>query len=110
MTAYYMIRLTGVLRGTIWWPSGTEFEKEFDVSFKPNGGPFARQWTGLRDALEYITNDGDFERCAVEWLALFVYRTRPASGLVGHERLIRECVPEIRPCKAIRHLFTDTSE
>ena len=61
------IRIYGELRGYIWMPN-CECTKEFDVTFSDNPNePFTRHWTGLRDALLHITNDGDFQSCAIDW-------------------------------------------
>lgn len=52
--------------GNIWMPM-VECRKETKTVFTPEQQPFTHEWTGLRDALLRITNDGDFRSCLIEW-------------------------------------------
>lgn len=55
------ITVQGELIGRIW--QGIECYKEVNCTFTPNDRPFSHKWTGLRDALLHVTNDGDFQNC-----------------------------------------------
>lgn len=61
------INLYGQKIGKIWWPP-VECTKDFDEKFTPDDKPFTRQWSGLADALNFITNDGDFQGCKLSSL------------------------------------------
>lgn len=65
------ITLAGTLRGTIWMPA-VECTKEFAVKFSPEDRPFTRKWTGLADALDHVTNDGDFQNCQIENMVMVI--------------------------------------
>jgi hypothetical protein len=75
------IRLYGEVEGTIWMPSAV-CTKEFDVRLLriPRNATtrtaYAHGWpleiSELRDALLHLTNDGDFQSCAITWAMLEV--------------------------------------
>lgn len=58
------ITLSGTLAGKIWWPQDYA-SKDFSVTFTPEHRPFSRPWENLPDALDHITNDGDFQGCGL---------------------------------------------
>jgi hypothetical protein len=86
------IRIYGEVRGTIWMPTA-ECTKEFDLILEkipesesrtyPGISPRSMQIHCLRDALLYITNDGDFQSCAIDWANLEITTRR------GHKRITR---------------------
>ena len=86
------IRLFGEVSGKIWMPYET-CTKDFDVSLEriPRDSQtrtaYSHGWpmeiTCLRDALLHITNDGDFQSCAIEWAFLEVTIDK------GHKRIAR---------------------
>lgn len=59
-----LIQISGILAGRMWMPAGYAW-KEFNVKFVPSGHHFAREWHGMRDALDDITNDGDFSSVGI---------------------------------------------
>jgi hypothetical protein len=61
------VTLSGTKSGTIWMPA-CNAEKQFQEVFTTSHSPFHRDWTGIRDALLYITNDGDFQSCSISEL------------------------------------------
>lgn len=71
MNAQTTITISGTLRGQIWMPAA-ETTKDFRETFTPDDRPFSRQWNGLRDALLYVTNDGDFQACDIEYAVISV--------------------------------------
>ena len=60
------ITIHAELIGDIWMPD-VECTKESTTVFTPEDRPFTSKWTGLRDALLQITNDGDFRSCVINW-------------------------------------------
>ena len=67
MNSTVSVRLTGQVVGRIWMPA-TEAWKDFDLTFEK--GSFgnirlSRQIESLGEALEQITNDGDFQSCRI---------------------------------------------
>ena len=58
------VQISGVIAGTIWMPACLCW-KNFSQKFTPDNKPFSREWNGLPDALQEITNDGDFSSCGV---------------------------------------------
>lgn len=58
------ITLSGTLTGKIWMPA-CYCRKDFKVEFTPEHRPFSRPWENLPDALDHITNDGDFQGCGL---------------------------------------------
>lgn len=56
------VTILGELQGNILWPNAPMTKAVREV-FTPDNSPFSRQWSGLRDALLQITNDGDFQSC-----------------------------------------------
>jgi hypothetical protein len=76
------ITLYGEVAGNIWMPA-FECTKAFDLELTriprnsmtrtyPGVSPRSMEITCLRDALLHITNDGDFQSCAVMWAILSV--------------------------------------
>lgn len=79
------ITLMGELAGTIWLPA-VECTKEFHLELVriprtsrirtyPGIMPRTMEITCLRDALLHLTNDGDFQSCAINWARLEVSHT-----------------------------------
>jgi hypothetical protein len=78
------IMLHGEIVGTIWMPA-VECSKEFHLELTriprtsstrtyPGIAPRSMEITCLRDALLHLTNDGDFQSCAISWARLEVCR------------------------------------
>ena len=76
------ITLYGEVAGTIWMPA-VECTKEFHLELTriprhsktrtyPGIAPRSMEITCLRDALLHLTNDGDFQSCAITWAVLEV--------------------------------------
>ena len=76
------ITLYGKVAGTIWMPA-VECTKEFHLELTriprnsatrtyPGIAPRSMEVTRLRDALLHLTNDGDFQSCAITWAVLEV--------------------------------------
>lgn len=76
------ITLYGEVGGTIWMPA-VECTKEFHLELNriprnsttrtyPGIAPRSMEITCLRDALLHLTNDGDFQSCAITWAVLEV--------------------------------------
>ncbi|HVN17447.1 MAG TPA: hypothetical protein VMU05_01700 [Dongiaceae bacterium] len=76
------ITLYGEVAGNIWMPA-VECTKAFDLELihiarnsktrtHPGVAPRSIEITCLRDALLHITNDGDFQSCAITWAILSV--------------------------------------
>lgn len=76
------ITLYGELAGTIWMPA-VECTKAFRLELiriprnsktrtYPGIAPRSMEITCLRDVLLYLTNDGDFQSCAIAWARLEV--------------------------------------
>ena len=76
------ITLYGEVAGTIWMPA-VECTKEFHLELNritrpsttrtyPGIAPRSMEITCLRDALLHVTNDGDFQSCAITWAVLEV--------------------------------------
>ena len=76
------IMLFGEIAGTIWMPA-VECTKEFHLELVriprasttrtyPGIAPRSMEITCLRDALLHLTNDGDFQSCAISWARLEV--------------------------------------
>lgn len=66
-----LIQISGILAGRMWMPADYAW-KEFNVRFVPGGHHFAREWHGMRDALDDITNDGDFQSAGIVEAAILV--------------------------------------
>jgi hypothetical protein len=92
MTHNTTIRMYGELQGTIWMPAA-ECTKEFDVRLvriprnattrtaHSHGWPW--EISELRDALLSLTNDGDFQSCAISWAVIEVTHHK------GNKRITR---------------------
>ena len=78
------IEIYGTIRGTIWMPA-IECTKEVHCKFTPKQQPFTREWTGIRDALLHLTNDGDFQSCMLEDVSLRV------TWAIRHDFVTRWC-------------------
>jgi len=77
------ITLYGEIAGTIWMPA-LECSKEFHLELTriprksstrtyPGIAPRSMEITCLRDALLHLTNDGDFQSCAISWARLEIW-------------------------------------
>jgi hypothetical protein len=80
------ITISGELRGKIWMPA-IECTKEFKQKFSRDNRPFSYRIDNLRDALLHITNDGDFQSCALDYAVLTVTKENP-----GHTTRTRSVV------------------
>ena len=57
------IEINATVQGRIWMPA-ILCEMNVSETFKPApSGPWSSDWTGLRDALLKVTNQGDFQSC-----------------------------------------------
>jgi len=76
------ITLYGEVAGRIWMPA-VECTKDFHLELNhiprnsttrtyPGIAPRSMEITCLRDALLHVTNDGDFQSCAITWAVLEV--------------------------------------
>src|SRR5579864_6084287 len=76
------ITFYGEIAGTIWMPA-VECTKAFHLELTriprnsktrtyPGIAPHSMEITCLRDALLHLTNDGDFQSCAISWAGLEV--------------------------------------
>ncbi len=76
------ITLYGEVAGRIWMPA-VECTKDFHLELTriprnsttrtyPGIAPRSMEITCLRDALLHLTNDGDFQSCAITWAVLEV--------------------------------------
>jgi hypothetical protein len=76
------ITFYGEIAGTIWMPA-VECTKAFHLELNriprtsttrtyPGIAPRSMEITCLRDALLHLTNDGDFQSCAITWARLEV--------------------------------------
>ena len=85
-------RISGYLVGTIWMPR-VECWKDVNFIFQREHTtePFKRVCDDLRDAMLQITNDGDFQSCAVAGGILRVINVRQR----GQGRVIREKVYDL---------------
>lgn len=94
------IKLVGKVRGTIWMPA-IECESDFSVTFSRNEHEaFRRHWTGIRDAVLHVTNDGNYQNCGLDHGFLIIKRVSE-NGSYTHFREI-ELTPNI---KEIEDLF-----
>ena len=77
------ITLYGEVAGQIWMPA-VECTKDFRLELTriprdsttrtyPGIAPRSMEITCLRDALLHLTNDGDFQSCAITWAVLEVF-------------------------------------
>jgi len=83
------IKLVGTVQGCIWYPP-VECTKEFNYTFTEKQGPFSLEWNGLEDALNRITNDGDFQSCKIRdcWIAT---EYRDGNKKVTIEKELPDC-------------------
>ena len=96
------ITLCGEVVGTIWMPA-VECTKAFRLELiriprnsktrtYPGIAPRSMEITCLRDALLHLTNDGDFQSCAISWARLevshyFEGETRGSGTIRAHTRV-----------------------
>jgi hypothetical protein len=78
------IKMVGTLQGNTW--SMGECTKEFKYTFTENQQPFSFEWQGLDQALQRITNDGDFQFCRVRecWIET-AYRSGNKTVIIDKE-------------------------
>ena len=100
------ITLYGEVTGTIWMPA-VECTKAFHLELTriPRNSnsrtysgiaPRSMEITRLRDALLHITNDGDFQSCAITWAVLEVSHYSGDATLGTGTVKIRTRVWELR--------------
>jgi hypothetical protein len=93
---YESITIYGEIRGNIWMPYA-ECTKEFSQTFTNPNQLKSNEWTGLRDAVCNITNDGDFRSAAIDWARIeTVY-------IDGSKRIVIE--KELKPTKLTEDCF-----
>lgn len=97
------ITLSGEVVGPIWEQS-RECVKDFREVFTLNDRALTRRWSGMRDALLSVTNDGDFQSCSIRYCYCSVEYIHEADGehnattfTIKHS--------EIVACKAILDLY-----
>jgi hypothetical protein len=77
------ITLYGEITGTIWMPT-VDCTKAFHLELiriprtsttrtYPGIAPRSMEITCLRDALRHVTNDGDFQSCAIQWARVEIW-------------------------------------
>ena len=89
------ITISGFLVGPIWWPSGSECFKPFrhDVADKES------RWSDkgtLRDHILAITQDGDFQNCAIAQGEIVATRTNGRRTVTRSFPL--DQFPSVRDC------------
>src|SRR5689334_22120431 len=100
------IALYGEVAGKIWMPA-VECTKEFrleltrvprnrDTRTYPGIAPRSMEISCLRDALLHLTNDGDFQACAITWATLEVSHHFGDEFDRTHTSKIRTRVWELR--------------
>ena len=100
------ITLYGEVAGTIWMPA-VPCTKAFRLELiriprnsktrtYPGIAPRSMEITCLRDALLHLTNDGDFQSCAITWARLKVSHYFPDETHGTHTTRIRTRVWELR--------------
>ena len=100
------ITLYGEIAGIIWMPA-VECSKEFHLELTriprksntrtfPGIAPRSMEITRLRDALLQITNDGDFQSCALIWARLEVSHTFGDESLGTRTVKVRTRIWELR--------------
>ena len=100
------ITLYGEVAGNIWMPA-VECSKAFRLELNriprnsstrtyPGIAPRSMEITCLRDALLHLTNDGDFQSCAITWATLEVSHYFGDEPAVTHTVRIRTRVWELR--------------
>lgn len=77
------VRISGIIAGKIWMPSCYAW-KDFSVKFTPDDRPFTREWDGMRDALDDITNDGDFSSVGIVEAAILVTWRSDRNTTITH--------------------------
>ena len=90
------VEISGFLVGPIWWPAGAECFKPFryDVTAEDTG--LSEPGT-LRDHVLRITNDGDFQFCALAQAELTITLYKPSlsrsrSWPLEHFPSIADCL------------------
>ena len=100
------ITLYGEVTGKIWMPA-FECTKAFDLELTriprnsktrtyPGVSPRSMEITCLRDALLHITNDGDFQSCAVTWAILSVSHYSESEPYGNRTSVVRSRVWRLR--------------
>lgn len=100
------ITLYGSVAGSIWIPA-IECSKAFHLELTriprssttrtyPGIAPRLMEITCLRDALLHLTNDGDFQSCAITWARLEVSHYFGDESAVTHTVRIRTRVWDLR--------------
>jgi hypothetical protein len=100
------ITLYGEVEGDIWMPA-VECTKEFHLELNriprdsktrvyPGIAPRSMEITRLRDALLHLTDDGDFQSCAITWARLEVSHYLGGESHSTRTASIRTRVWELR--------------
>lgn len=96
------ITIWGCISGLIWWPCDRA-ERSFKVVYSPPAiaryRPFTSEWTGLRDAVCDITNDGDFRSATIDHAFI-------ETIYVDDDGVKKTKTKELKPGKLIEDCFT----
>lgn len=79
MNANATIEIRARLIGRLWMPAALAFKDKREV-FSVDDRPFTRQWSGMRDALLHLSNDGDFQGAALADVRITVKRKLPTGN------------------------------
>lgn len=79
MNANTTIEVSARVIGRLWMPAALAFKGRREV-FSVDDRPFTRQWSGMRDALLHLANDGDFQGAALADVRLTIKRKLPAGN------------------------------
>ena len=98
------IRMYGEVEGMIWMPSAV-CTKEFNVRLvriprdAKTRTAYAHGWpmeiSELRDALLHLTNDGDFQSCAITWAVLEVSHRMGTKTVTRSWELVARAITQI---------------
>jgi hypothetical protein len=86
------IKLSGTIIGKVWMPNclgSTDFKKEYTL----DNQPFTEKWNGLRSAVLDITNNGNFQSCAIKDMYITVSYSQKKTFITKTK--------EINKCKLI---------
>ena len=114
-----IIKFYGEVAGQIWMPA-VECTKEFHLELTriprhsttrtyPGIAPRSMEITCLRDALLHLTNDGDFQSCAITWAVLEVSHHFSDEPRGAHTVRTRTRVWELRGEGSNADCFTEES-
>ena len=82
MNANVTIEVHARVIGRFWMPAALAY-KDNRAVFSVDDRPFTRQWSGMRDALLHLANDGDFQGAALADVQLTIKRELPTGNGYG---------------------------